>query len=244
MDKLARQKCMERAYSILDRGVSVSGLISERLLERRLAAGLTQSELARLVGIGQSSANRLEAGVTRNPRHIIQLARVLGTTPEYLTGETDDPKPTTEIKLVAPAAPVNPDMVEIAEFNLAYGLGGAYIHDAPVEQVMRPFSKAWVRQFTQSPIEQLFWATGSGTSMMPAILDSDILLIDTGQRTPRMWDHVWAIEMHGLGMIKALRPGKDGAMRILSLNPDYPEEVAYDGEMNVIGRVVAIVRKI
>jgi phage repressor protein C with HTH and peptisase S24 domain len=101
-----------------------------------------------------------------------------------------------------------------------------------------------VRQFTQSPIEQLFWATSSGTSMMPAILDSDILLIDTGQKTPRLWDHVWAIEMHGLGMIKVLRPGKEGAMRILSINPDYPEELAYDGEMNVIGRVVAIVRKI
>jgi phage repressor protein C with HTH and peptisase S24 domain len=196
------------------------------------------------VGIGQSSASRLEAGGTRNPRQIVQIARILGTTPEYLTGETDDPLPTTEIKLLAPAVAANSDMVEIAEFNLAYGLGGIYIHDAPAERVMRPFSKAWVRQFTQSPIEQLFWATGSGTSMMPAILDSDILLIDTGQRTPRMWDHVWAIEMHGLGMIKALRPGKEGAMRILSLNPDYPEEVAYDGEMNVIGRVVAIVRKI
>lgn len=219
-------------------------LIPERLTERRNAAGISQSELARRVGIGQSSASRLEAGGTRNPRQIVQIARILGTTPEYLTGETDDPLPTTEIKLLAPAVAANSDMVEIAEFNLAYGLGGTYIHDAPAERVMRPFSKAWVRQFTQSPIEQLFWATGSGTSMMPAILDSDILLIDTGQRTPRMWDHVWAIEMHGLGMIKALRPGKEGAMRILSLNPDYPEEVAYDGEMNVIGRVVAIVRKI
>ena len=47
---------------------------------------------------------------------------------------------------------------------------------------------------------------------------------------------------HAIG-IKALRPGKDGAMRIISINPDWPEEVAYDGEMNVIGRVVAIVRK-
>lgn len=219
-------------------------LIPERLAERRIAAGISQSELARRVGIGQSSASRLEAGGTRNPRQINQIARILGTTPEYLTGETDDPLPTAEIKLVAPAVPANPDMVEIAEFNLAYGLGGTYIHEAPTERVMRPFSRVWVRQFTQSPIEQLFWATGSGTSMMPAILDSDILLIDTGQQTPRMWDHVWAIEMHGLGMIKALRPGKEGAMRILSLNPDYPEEVAYDGEMNVIGRVVAIVRKI
>jgi phage repressor protein C with HTH and peptisase S24 domain len=96
----------------------------------------------------------------------------------------------------------------------------------------------------QFPFDKLFWATSSGTSMMPAILDSDILLIDTLQQVPRMWDRFWAIDMNGMGMVKSLRPGKDGAMRIISLNPDFPEEVAYDGEMNVIGRVVAIVRKV
>jgi phage repressor protein C with HTH and peptisase S24 domain len=80
--------------------------------------------------------------------------------------------------------------------------------------------------------------------MMPAILDSDILLIDTTQQSPRMWDQFWAIEMHGLGMIKSLRPAKDGGMRLVSVNPDFRDELAYDGEMNVIGRVVAIVRKV
>jgi hypothetical protein len=75
-------------------------------------------------------------------------------------------------------------------------------------------------------------------------LDSDILLIDTTQQSPRMWDQFWAIEMHGLGMIKSLRPAKDGGMRLVSVNPDFRDELAYDGEMNVIGRVVAIVRKV
>jgi hypothetical protein len=47
-----------------------------------------------------------------------------------------------------------------------------------------------------------------------AILDSDILLIDTTQKSPKMWDQFWAIEMHGLGMIKSLRPSKDGGVRL------------------------------
>jgi phage repressor protein C with HTH and peptisase S24 domain len=45
-------------------------------------------------------------------------------------------------------------------------------------------------------------------------------------------------------MIKSLRPSKDGGMRLVSVNPDFRDEIAYDGEMNVIGRVVAIVRKV
>ncbi|WP_179562302.1 MULTISPECIES: S24 family peptidase [unclassified Sphingomonas] len=232
-------------YSVPYNRVVMWEIVPENLIAAMLRAGMNQSQLASAVGVKQPSIGRLISGETKTTRALDQIAAVLGTSPAFLKGQTDDPErsPSDPVALV-PVQAANADMVEIAEFNLAYGLGGTYIHDAPAERVMRPFSKVWVRQFTQSPIEQLFWATGSGTSMMPAILDSDILLIDTGQRTPRMWDHVWAIEMHGLGMIKALRPGKEGSMRILSLNPDYPEEVAYDGEMNVIGRVVAIVRKI
>lgn len=224
-------------------------LIPERLAERRKAAGLSQAELARRVGIGQSSANRLEAGETRNPRQIMEIAKALGTTPEYLTGESDDPGASVagDRRLAYTAKTLQPaksDTVELAELDVSYGLGASYIHDLPVKSRMRTFSRSWIRQFTNSPIEKLFWATGNGPSMVPAILDSDILLIDTDQQTPRMWDQFWAIDMHGMGMIKALRPGKEGAMRIVSINQDFPEEVAYDGEMNVVGRVVAIVRKV
>lgn len=219
-------------------------LIPARLTELRKAAGFSQAELARRVGIGQSSANRLEKGGTRNPREIIEIARVLGTTPEYLTGETDDLSSTAvhERQMAFRAEPT--DTVELEEFDVSYGLGANYIHETALVSRKRVFSRAWIRQFTELPFSELFWATGNGTSMMPAILENDILLIDTQQRTPRMWDQFWAIDMHGMGMIKALRPGREGAMRIVSINKDFKEELAYDGEMNVVGRVVAIVRKV
>jgi phage repressor protein C with HTH and peptisase S24 domain len=80
--------------------------------------------------------------------------------------------------------------------------------------------------------------------MMPTILDSDVVLIDTSQKTPRLWDQLWAVDMGGMGMIKRLRPTKDGTgMVLVSSNPDVPDETAYDGEMNIVGRVVAIMRK-
>lgn len=230
----------------------IVGARLEKLIQDRRTS---QSALARELGISQPTIGRLISGDTRETGKIIELARALQTTPEYLIGETDDDGPGARVVVTGtsdmrsgyraePAAEVRSDTVELAEFNVSYGMGGSYIHDADVRSRLRTFSRAWIRQFSDSPFDHLFWATSNGISMMPAILDHDILLIDTMQKTPRMWDQFWAIDMHGMGMIKALRPAKDGAMRILSINPDWPEEIAHDGEMNVIGRVVAIVRKV
>lgn len=211
--------------------------------------GITQTELARRVGVSSTAIWKLLREPAQGSKHTHKIARELGTTAEYLMDETEavaSPE-LGETRLVyraAAAEQAKSDTIELAEFNVAYGLGASYIHDMAPKERVRTFSRAWIRQFTDSPFDALFWATGNGTSMMPAILEHDILLIDTSQNSPRMWDQFWAIDMHGMGMIKALRPGKDGAMRIISINPDFPEEVVFDGEMNVIGRVVAIVRKV
>lgn len=222
---------------------------AERLAALRKELDISQEELARRTGSTQPSINRLEGGGTERPRNLVAIARELQCSPEYLLGETDDPSPLAGMKdkrlsYGHEPAHKSSDLVELAEFDVAYGLGATYIHDEPQRAEMRTFSRAWIRHFTKSPVSKLFWATGSGTSMTPVIQENDLVLIDTDQQTPRMWDHLWAIEMHGMGMIKALRPGKDGAMRIISLNPSFPEEVAVDGEMNVVGRVVAVVRKL
>lgn len=58
------------------------------MLQRR---GLSQSELARRVGVSQASIYRLAAGDAYGSKHIHRIARELQTTPAYLTGETDDP---------------------------------------------------------------------------------------------------------------------------------------------------------
>lgn len=65
--------------------------VGERIDERSQQLGLTQSELARRVGVGQSAINHLIRGKSRSSSHLHKIARVLATTPAYLTGETDDP---------------------------------------------------------------------------------------------------------------------------------------------------------
>lgn len=55
------------------------------------AIRLSQSELARRVGLNQSSINGLIRGTQRSSTKLHQIARELQTTPAYLTGESDDP---------------------------------------------------------------------------------------------------------------------------------------------------------
>lgn len=52
---------------------------------------MSQSELGRRVGISQASVFRLVKGDAYGSKHLHRIARELGTTPEYLSGETDDP---------------------------------------------------------------------------------------------------------------------------------------------------------
>lgn len=143
-------------------------------------------------------------------------------------------------------APPVEDMVQIAEIDLRFGLGGALMDQDVYEQHVETmgFPRAWVRYITDTPAKHLYWARGQGNSMEPNIGDGDVILIDRSQQTPGFGDLYWAIAYGQTGMIKRLRPMPDGSVKILSDNPNVPPEVAYDGELHVFGRVIAVVRRI
>lgn len=138
------------------------------------------------------------------------------------------------------------DTVEIAEIDLRFGLGGAFMDQEIVEHQARTrlFPRAWMRMITSSPLQHLYWAQGVGDSMEPKISDGDVILIDRSQTDPSFGDLYWAIAYGQTGMIKRLRPMPDGSVKILSDNPNVPPEVAYDGELAVFGRVVAVVKRV
>lgn len=135
------------------------------------------------------------------------------------------------------------DDVEIEQWDVAYGMGAGGYLDLPTTGERHKFSRSWLRQFTSAPPEKIFLADGTGDSMFPTILDADKVMIDTTQREVRMADRIWAAAFGQVGIIKRLRPSPDGSVKILSDNPSVPIEVAYDGELHVVGRVVAIIRK-
>lgn len=66
-------------------------MIGARIKERLGAVGISQSELARRVGITQGTIAGLISGRSRSSSHLHKIARALRTTPAYLEGEIDDP---------------------------------------------------------------------------------------------------------------------------------------------------------
>ncbi len=230
----------------------MSGFRPERLIELREARGWSQSELGRQSGVGQSTINRLEQGETRAPRNVFDIAEALGTSPDYLLGRTDDPgfvdgqRPPPSGSAQG-ATEQNSDEVEIDSHDLRYGMGGTFVDIEPgaIEIAKAKFSRAWLRKFTHSAPEMLFTTSGIGDSMRPTIEDGDIVIVDRSQRLQdSLGERIWAVVFGGVGMIKRLRPMPDGTVKIMSDNQSVRDDIATDGDLHIVGRVVAKVSRL
>lgn len=213
-----------------------------RLSEAMDRAGLNQSQLADRVGVKQPSIGRLLSGETKTSRALDLIARALGTSTAYLKGEVDDP--TTDAPPLPAAAERDDRVLEIPVIDLAYGMGGTYLDDVDANVRSEPFPLSFIRRYTKAKAEDLVIADGLGDSMVPTIGSNDQMLIDRSVDTLRVADQIWAFSFGGVGMVKRLRPRPDGSIAILSDNPAVPEDRAVDDELFLIGRVVAIVRKV
>lgn len=215
---------------------------AERLQGALDERGWDQTDLAKRVGATQGAISKILVGKTTNSRLMPRIASVLGKSLPWLLGETDDPS----VNSIAPVANdvAAADTVEIDALDLSYGLGGSFLDTDHVEAERIVFSRSWLRRFTQSSPDMLFSTQGIGDSMMPSIHDRDIVIVDRSQNRieGNVGDKFWAIVFGGVGMIKRLRPMPDGTVKIMSDNQLVRDEVATDGDLFIVGRVVAIVK--
>lgn len=217
--------------------------IGARIDERLKHLSMTQSQLARDVGVAQATIAGLITGRSAGSKHLHEIAKFLQTTPSYLIGETDNPSEGYVPMPSTADVAAELGLVPVREIDLSFGMGSRYL-DVPVTEKVRHFSHEWIRQYTRASPEHLLFAQGAGDSMFPTLLDSDLMLIDCSQRSLNMSDKIWVATYADCGIIKRLRQMPDGGVKILSDNPAVTEEITYDGELSLIGRVVAIVRKI
>lgn len=142
-----------------------------------------------------------------------------------------------------PAQPSSGDSLEIPMLELAYGMGGSILDNADGEVAIERFPTAFVRMFTRAPADQLAFASGIGDSMAPTIGDRDLLLIDRSIEAIRMNDQIWALVTGGIGMVKRVRV-EAGDIWLLSDNETVPNYRVAEDELNIVGRVVAITRRL
>lgn len=218
-------------------------IVMDRLADRMRHLGLSQAELARRVGISQQAIGKLVNGSSRSTPNIGKIAQILETTPAYLVGQVDDPQegamllPTNEV--IADQL----DLVVIDEIDLAFGLGETYTDHVPIEVTPRHFPRAWLAALTDAVPSMLVFARGRGDSMMPTLIDGDIVLIDKSQTNFYQQDVLWALTMGDAAMIKRLRVRPSGRIAILSDNPTVPQDEVASNEIRIIGRVVFIGRR-
>ena len=101
--------------------------LSERMRLLMAEQDLSQAELARRVGLSQPSIFALLNSNKSGSRHLHRIARALGTTPAYLTGETDDrdenappplPEPTAQYVRMPVALPTEAALAAMFEAQL------------------------------------------------------------------------------------------------------------------------------
>lgn len=223
-------------------------IIGDRIRDRLSEIGESQASLAREIGVTPQAISKMVMGGTTDTAKLWQIARFLRTSPEYLTGETDTPDGVSgiadrQMPFRGMAPEKDPDIVELAQIDLRYGMGATYL-DAPVTEDLQPFSRTWLKSISPDPPESLFWALGDGDSMEPTIRSGEMMLINRSERSPRSSDGIWALAWGEIGMVKRLRLRPDGEVEMLSDNPLVPPINAAGDEIHLIGRVVAVVRRL
>lgn len=133
-------------------------------------------------------------------------------------------------------------LVPVREFDLALGMGASFL-DSEARYKVQHFPREWLRTFTHTPPEDLFFAHAVGDSMQPTMVSGDIILIDQRQRVVEDADLIWAMTYQGMGMIKRIGPARGGQIEIISDNQSVRSRFVMPDDVHVIGRIVAVVRK-
>ncbi len=215
---------------------------------RRLAEGrFNATTLGEALGIPSSSAANYWSGKRPWPTEVVpDLANVLHTNVEALMASDGEPTVVADRKPGYRSQPIEPadDQVGIAVSDVAYGLGGAFVDDNSATTSVERFPRAFIRQFTRGPFSRLYFATGIGDSMEPTIHHSDLVLIDRSQEMLRVSDQLWALHAGSIAMIKRVRVMPDGVVLLVSDNPDVSDYRLGENELQLIGRVVAVVKRV
>ena len=197
------------------------------LKQARKAAGMTQADVAKLVGISQNGYSYWENGKTKiDNESLSKLAKIFGCTIDYLLGGTSDTS-STGIKI-----PVL----------------GSVPAGVPLEAIED------IRDWEEIPQS---WATGekeyfalevSGDSMWPEYLPGDVVVV---QRTPVCdsgEDCIVYVNGYDATLKTVRLNPEDQSLTLVPINPQYPPrtfsaEEIQDLPVSIAGVVVELRRK-
>ena len=225
----------------------MEGLERDTELLHRLAefTGLRPAAIAREADVAVTTINRPFNGSATTRLSQRTLEKLKSAFPTF-SGWDDIPMAASDRRVPfvhADRSDAPTDSLAIPMLELGYGMGGTFLDGVDPGEVIEHFPRAFVRMFTSAPEKLLCFSHGIGDSMYPTIGDRDVLLIDRSRDTISINDQIWVLSVGGIGMVKRVRMG-GGKVTLLSDNENVPDYDPGDDEMQVIGRVIAVVRRI
>ncbi len=213
--------------------------IASKVRKRRQELGLSQTALAKKSGMSQQAIAKIEQGGTSRPRMILSLARALQVTPTYLSEDAASIEMGHDTQ--EDASP-QPAIIEI-DARASAGDGAINDHDEAVADWR--FPAPILSQELRAHPENLRICKVVGDSMEPLLHPNDRILVDVTQRTPSppglfvIWD--------GDGLVtkrieKIMGDADSPRLAITSANPAYRAYERTAEEVNIVGRVVGLIR--
>lgn len=198
-----------------------------RLKELRKANGLTQVELAKQIGIGQSGYSDWERGVTKiDTETAAKLAALFSVSVGYLLGKDDDTQESFRRIPVLGSVPAGIPLEAIEDI---------------VDWEEIPASMC-------DGDREYFALEVKGDSMWPDYLPGDIVIV---RKTPCCESgDICVVYVNGYdATLKQVKLGEDGSLSIIPKNPSYPPRTFTRDEVqsmpvSIAGVVVELRRKI
>lgn len=194
----------------------------ERLKELRTARSLSQTELAKALGISKQAVSQYERGL-RFPKDYDQIADYFNVDMDYLMGRSDV---TTKI--------LNP--IKLGDFRIpvvaTIAAGSPIYSDEHIIDYL---------DWDKDPHGDVFGLMIKGDSMLPRIRDGDIVIVDKSLEW-KDGDIIVATVNGNEGTCKRLKLYSDG-IALMSTNPSYEpiyfsSKEVEDVPVRIIGKVI------
>lgn len=203
-------------------------ILGSQIKERRKLLGLTQKQLAELLGKDASIITKYEAGTVDLPVSVVnKLAEILQTSVAYLAGETNDPTPPRKEKEAIPAKPEKPVKL-VPVFSTTVSAGNGIFPDSFHPETYMPVERY--------DVDYVFIVQGK--SMEPYVLDGSKILVKAIPN-PRDGEMILCI-YDGMFYVKYFHKEGD-KIYLISEDSTYPPiPIEPNKQFEIIGVVVEI----
>ena len=195
----------------------------------------TQAGIARALSLNPSQISRLLKGKRQlKAAEVPKIERYLGE---------EAPK---ELRQLSTLSEPLAAQIRLTEFGVNVAAGGGAIIETEEPIAHWELPARWLRPLTQAPERDLHVITVEGNSMEPDLYAGDKVIVDATRRSPTP-PGIFVLN-DGIGLIiKQLEhiPKTDPPrVEIKSVNKDYRADEATAEEINIVGRVIGIIRSI